>query len=226
MDAYEQKIIGYVDILGWSSSCEDSSTFPHLREATQTIASHAQNFSDSLKRVLRNTQGVHTEVTDQHCGVEFSFFSDNFAVSVPIQNPDIVFKILAYASHHLLLCGFSVRGAVALGDLYHNRGIIFGPALVGAVELEKVAEYPRILCSNELIQFLEKINYKGDDVLRDHFGNWIVNTAAGTSHALDMVNEIVNDQLIRHEDSERITNKWTYIKKILPIMYAVRNSTS
>lgn len=52
--------------------------------------------------------------------------------------------------------GFLVRGAITVGKLYHTDGVIFGPALVQAFELEKQAKYPRVIVSNEIINSLQK----------------------------------------------------------------------
>jgi hypothetical protein len=45
-----------------------------------------------------------------------------------------------------------VRGAVVLGKIYHEEGIIFGPALIEAHRLEKHAVYPRIVATVEVIE--------------------------------------------------------------------------
>jgi hypothetical protein len=58
--------------------------------------------------------------------------------------------------------------AVAAGPLFHRDNIIFGPALVRAAELEKVARSPRILIDNSV-----PIEDTGEDLpctLQDHDG--------------------------------------------------------
>ena len=45
----------------------------------------------------------------------------------------------------LLRKGFLIRGAITVGDMYHDEHYCFGPALIEAVELEKLAMYPRVI---------------------------------------------------------------------------------
>lgn len=44
----------------------------------------------------------------------------------------------------LLQLGFLTRGGITIGPVHHRDNIIFGPALIEAVALEKEAHYPRI----------------------------------------------------------------------------------
>jgi hypothetical protein len=47
--------------------------------------------------------------------------------------------------------GILLRGAITFGFLYHDDKFIFGPALNEAVALERLAGYPRIIASGELL---------------------------------------------------------------------------
>lgn len=59
-----------------------------------------------------------------------------------------------------MICkGILFRGAVVIGDLYNDKIIIFGPAMLEAYELEsKKAIYPRIIIEEDTI--LEGIKFK------------------------------------------------------------------
>lgn len=58
----------------------------------------------------------------------------------------LVPEIAALLAFRLLSRGILIRGAIDRGPLYHEKGIVFGPALVNAVKAEQsVAIYPRIL---------------------------------------------------------------------------------
>jgi hypothetical protein len=137
-------------------------------------------------------------VINEHCGIEFSYFSDSFAVSVPHTHPRAIFKILSWATDSLLHKGFLVRGEVTIGELYHKQGIIFGPVMIDAVTIEKHhAKYPRLLCSDTLINYLDDHNdvILEDVILQDCGHAWIVNTACGSLHARDELMRIVETQL-------------------------------
>jgi hypothetical protein len=47
--------------------------------------------------------------------------------------------------------GLLIRGAITKGPLHHDGDFVFGPALNEAAELEKVAMYPRVIVTQELL---------------------------------------------------------------------------
>lgn len=218
LEAYEQRIIGYVDVLGWSDSCKDALQFPQLRDAANTILSHAKNFSPQVKESIRNAPGIPPEIVEQHASIEFSFFSDNFVVSAPVEHARMFFNILAFISHHLLVHEFSVRGGVTLGSLYHNNGVVFGPALIEAVSLEKEAHFPRLLCSSELNKFLDGTDYKRDVLSSDIFGTLVVNIAWGNPSAMSHVKDIASKKVLEYAGNVKNKEKWIYLEEMLPIM--------
>ena len=43
-----------------------------------------------------------------------------------------------------------IRGGVAKGELYHKKGVMFGPAFIEAYRIEKTfAKYPRVVLSKQ-----------------------------------------------------------------------------
>lgn len=222
MNDYEQRIIVYADILGWSNACRDLPQFPSLQKAANKIADYARQFSLPVKQALGNAQGASPKLTEQHAVIQFSFFSDNFAVSAPIGHDHVkmIFKIIAFATHELLRVGFLIRGAVTLGGLYHDdAGVIFGPALVEAVAIEKKACYPRIVCSDSLIEFLGKTDYKNNEIIRDINKNWVANIACGSSYAMTDLDKIIKNNLTTLANFK---DKWQYMQDMLPLMYKAK----
>lgn len=220
---YEERVIAFVDILGWSSATDDLSKFTNVREAVTLIASHARSFSTNVKKTLKARPGVPAPAIEEHASIEFSYFSDSFAVSAPIAHSQIVFKILSFASDNLLHKGFLVRGGVTIGKLYHRDGVIFGPALLEAVKLEgHDAVYPRLLCSGKLVEHLNCFDYKDNVVLQDCCHDTIVNVACGSLLARDCLMAIIRNQT---HALESIIRKWRYMERMLPIMYDAKTET-
>lgn len=63
----------------------------------------------------------------------------------------------------LLSQGILTRGALTVGDICIKKGIIFGPALNRAYELESIlAKHPRIVIDPELVRFCRE-RYRVDD---------------------------------------------------------------
>lgn len=89
-----------------------------------------------------------------------SYFSDNIGASIVIDGLDIeerqravcqVLRLLAgiqlsYLQEFAILC----RGGVAIGQCFHSKNVLFGPALVEAYLLEQTASSPRIALSAEI----------------------------------------------------------------------------
>jgi hypothetical protein len=159
---YEDRVVAFVDILGWSEACRKSAIpgkkdlIEKLKKAASDIKDYAKKFSPETKSVMSQAPGISDYSKSIHSSIEFSFFSDCFAVSAPSGNGKYIFDIVRWASDFLLNQGFLARGTITLGLLHHFDNIIFGPALVDAVKCEKSAKFPRILCMPSVIDFLEK----------------------------------------------------------------------
>ena len=216
METYEKRVVAYADVLGWKAACYDLSKYSSLQSAALEIANYARNFSPQVKAALAAAQGVASSAVEQHADIEFSFFSDNFVVSGSPSQVELVFKILAFSSHALLRANFLVRGGVTIGNLYHKDNVLFGPALVEAVDLEKKANYPRLLCSQCLSEFLDRSSHQKDLLFQDSEEDWVVNIALGSAHALTDLSAILEKEL---GTLKTHADKWLYFRDMLPRMY-------
>lgn len=128
-DQYEQRVVLFLDILGF-------------------------------KRLIDQQQeGIVSEVlsvtSSKYAGYDISAFSDNMAVSIKIETGNELLKIIEFASYltwQLINKGVLSRGGIAVGNLYHKNGIIYGPALLNAYYLEsQVAIFPRVILEKDAI---------------------------------------------------------------------------
>jgi len=64
-----------------------------------------------------------------------------------------IFINMAYfLTNSLIDYGFIIRGAITIGDLYHDERIVFGPALNQAYEIEStIANYPRVIVDKRIV---------------------------------------------------------------------------
>jgi len=221
-DAYEKRIIAYADIISWRNASNDISQFNRLYKTVKIIEDRAKKFSAEIKKVLRDTPGVSPKDIQEHSCIEFSFFSDNFAVSAPANYGQMIFTVMAWASHDLLREEFLVRGGVTIGDLYHDQGIIFGPALVEAVKLEQEKpHYPCLLCSKELGRYLKQTDYMDKVVLIDKYEKLVVNIGTiGRPYAEKDLMQIIEEKF---SEAEKFADKWKYLQEMLPRMFKTRD---
>jgi hypothetical protein len=220
---YEQRIVAFGDILGWTDATRDASQVGSLEKTISLIGQYAGGFSTDFKKALEKTPAIPRQIIEEHANIEFCHFSDCFAVSAPIAHGKRVFGILSVASDKLLHGPkpFLVRGGVTVGMVCHRQGIIFGPALVEAVEIEHRAYYPRFLCSDKLVAYLDGTPYKHDVVFEDNYQQWAVNTAWGSLINRDELMKLLDAEIHSRKADDNMF-RWHYIREVLPRMYDLK----
>lgn len=141
---YEKRIVLYLDILGFSNSVEQS-----------------ENDSDLMQDIYKALKNIYNEKDNNYrgplkgvdVGRQISVFSDNIVMSEPFSERGSFFYFVyaAYwAINEILNDGFLVRGAITIGELYHDQEVVFGPALNKAYNLEsQLAIFPRVIIAQE-----------------------------------------------------------------------------
>jgi hypothetical protein len=240
MPLYEQRLVAYIDILGWSEACKTESV--RLADAAKIIHDAANDYSThtkaAIERISREAKG---ETNPMYMAVQAGAFSDNYVLSMPAA---FGLRILSSASAlciKLLQLGFLTRGGVTIGSVHHHDNVIFGPALIEAVALEREAHYPRLLCSDNLLTHMAKIDTDSSArhyVIKDQIDRQIVNPFVpvvaklpGRS-ARDFHNEVWDipgiERTIETELHRCISDKhlryaenWRYMRDVLPLMLKV-----
>lgn len=150
-DIYTKRLIVFVDILGFSDRIKVSKTSQEeseiiLKALMRIHAIKENNYSQSFMNM-------------QDYGFEVITFSDSAVISCPAENDNLFYLLLEiiHLQMDLVPFGILLRGAITIGELYHKRDIVFGPAMIDAHNLEsKAAIYPRIILTESAItQFYE-----------------------------------------------------------------------
>lgn len=137
---YERRLILFVDFLGFKEIVDRTATDP-----------------EALQKVLWAMEQLRA-IGDDAMGESqrFQQFSDCVVLSFRVTEPSGVFYLLndiGITTITLASAGFMIRGAVTVGDLYHDEQLIVGPAIVRAYELEsKSAKYPRVIIDPEALE--------------------------------------------------------------------------
>lgn len=138
---YENRIVAFLDILGFSALVGQLASHPDLRKKVHRALSEIRGYKESS---LRNETAQRT--------LEVSVFSDSIAISGA---PDELTTIISSASHlqcQLLGLGILVRGGISIGPTFHAEDLLYGEGMLKAHELEsKTAIYPRIVIDPQLI---------------------------------------------------------------------------
>jgi len=145
---YEQRLLLYADILGWSRLVHDSEKDATKKSLVEYVI---HKFRQEL--AFDRLPGVATTT-----GWQFSLASDSFFASSPVSAEyfrDLLIALSALA-HSLLRRGIYLRGSLVAGSLFHDREVVVGPAVVTAVQLEKSTCHPRIVVHESVFQYLDE----------------------------------------------------------------------
>jgi hypothetical protein len=233
---YERRLVAFVDILGWSEACKTESA--QLVEAAELIHQTAEGYSEQEKaKIAEMANHPGMTLNPMYKMVHMAAFSDSIAVSMPTSFGHRILGGVTDLCRNLLRLGFLTRGGITIGDLYHVENVIFGPALVEAVQLEKEAVYPRLVCSPTLVEFLAEYKWddRSDPIVSDHLGRKIANlfpvelvpstgnldrSFAEKLWKLSDIETILNREIQKFTEkkSDKLTEKWRYMRDVLPIM--------
>lgn len=142
---YRKYVVAFVDILGF-------------RDRVKTCS------PQQVRNDLKFAQIVGEIALDKVPTLEnfaSKAFSDSISMSVPADEGSLkaFFHHIVQFQAQLSNRGVFVRGAVTLGKHFEDSTVLFGHALITAVELEKtVALWPRIIVDPEVIRFAHGLN--------------------------------------------------------------------
>ena len=150
---YSSRYVVFIDILGFGELIQrsegDSELLEKLTAALQRIyytkppweRGEPLNVEPPSEQLIRNRWQVHT-------------FSDCIAMSTPATVKGLAW-LLGEASRlafSLLSMGILTRGGLSVGSLIHDDAKVLGPAIVEAAGIEKNADMPRIVASQDVLR--------------------------------------------------------------------------
>lgn len=158
---FEPHFTAFIDLLGFAeaSTGGDDSTRAKVLAFLLSIST-IQSEYDFKSEASESSTAIQIRPT-------ISTFSDHIVISYPLKrlaaslgedDSHVPLHVLSGFSHMLtgiavaaLSIGFLIRGGVAIGNLYHSGGVVFGDAMVKAYSLEsKTAIYPRVVLSQDV----------------------------------------------------------------------------
>lgn len=143
----ETRILIYIDILG-TKEIYKSGNKVDLEEVIDAFSS----FNPPNNIYIGEKKEPET--------IEKANFSDHIVVSYSVHEIDIISSVLRPLSalcFNALTKGILVRGAITIGELFHDGNRIRGKALIEAAEMEQdIAIYPRIVVSHHVVSHISK----------------------------------------------------------------------
>lgn len=152
--AYEERLCLFLDILGFKNHVDESAKDPEKiqKSAYRTLT------VPRLYGALKSIGEAMTHTVDDfntNSTKKVTQFSDSIVVSYKLDETSALFDMLYdiyLLQINLIQRGILVRGAITAGKLIHDDKLVFGPALNEAAEFEKLAMYPRVILSQEIIE--------------------------------------------------------------------------
>lgn len=219
---YAKCYIAFLDMLGFknlvkSSKCEDICTiFDNVRKPLSAMYFHGEAvIPQSTARALRIKI-----MSDSICFyIDASLHNALFTLIMSC----IIFQVNLFAFPTPVL----LRGAIVHGDIYAKGDVTFGPGLTQAYMMEEHnARYPRIILTNEVLDYARREAKTSESILND----WIFRDidAFYTLNCLKMflyLNEnreenICKDflqnikQVLDTTTDESIREKYLYLEKV------------
>jgi len=146
MSDYRERLVAYVDILG----------FKQLIDQVDAGKLSPESISDILRTVRSNAR-----VARRHYATNVS---DSIVMSGPLTTDGLesIISALQRLTTRLLRSGIFLRGALTRGTLFHNENSVFGQGLIRAYQTEsELAIYPRILITEDLVKNIYELKDRG-----------------------------------------------------------------
>lgn len=152
---YEISLVTYLDILGFKdliatrTTAEISRILGAVKDAVE-LSTHDMHFKKPAYRIPQD---------------QYQSFSDLSLIVGPIEGVELfppclqpcdqLLHIVRAQAHLVIDEGILIRGAVTIGKVVKSMGMLVGPAVVRAYELERdFALYPRIIIDNRVFEAL------------------------------------------------------------------------
>lgn len=209
MDIYENRVVAFVDILGFKEAVINESKAEKILCALTAIKDHVDSHIAS-DYYTRFTGVLDTEITA---------FSDSVVISGQESQALVVYLDALRFSEMLISSGFLCRGAISFGKLYHRGGLLFGQAFIDAFHAEtKRSIFPRIIVDTEVERLIiESENVPGEFMhllKRDFDGELyidlgILNHLSNKSNYLESaLNDIIDMNSECHDKAVKQKYEW------------------
>ncbi len=218
MSLYEEKFVLFADILGWGDlvckSEKDETIQRHLYEIMKILFEidvFTPEANTAINKVIGESEGI--PAGSGYASVKTIQFSDSlvFTFDNTLMSFVYVYGVMSALSSILASIGYFFRGGIDYGNIHHENGIIFGPAMNNAYLLEsKKATVPRILFSERAKEVFLKLKAPSEFTFLDSDSLCLNNF--NHIENMESVKRIVNDKIIMYADNDKVRPKYLWVK--------------
>ena len=152
-------IVCYADILGFRAMTETALRLGKERKFLKRIKRSLACAYDQVRNAANLSGWVETPVFDM------KVFTDNIVVAYPLRDPaedlgepelGTLLDLFMLVQLGLAVDGFFLRGGITAGQHYQDEDIVFGEALLEAVDLNKSGGSPRLVIGSSVDPLISK----------------------------------------------------------------------
>jgi hypothetical protein len=159
---FHQSVVAFIDVLGYEDMVLASEAAGHNYD----FLVHLRNTLTNAIQYLDEDRGekiliLHPKLFKKDL-YRIRIFTDNIVIGYPVRDDaeselGRVFSLLAYFQLEMVMHGFFLRGAIAVGDLFMDDIVVFGKGLIEAYRGERdKARDPRIILTDSATKAVEK----------------------------------------------------------------------
>jgi hypothetical protein len=225
---YENRIIAFLDIMGWSEAIKNSINDPSF---TTQLGIGVDFINKHIE--MARWQQEHQFPYDY----QISHFSDSIIISTNCEqfSFDHISAQVHWIIQYFLSMKLPIRGAITIGKLIHRQSMVYGPALVRAYELEKdVAIWPRVILdepitmsvpenitvsdqSGKILNIIKRWDTDNDgwafiDYLKSQFG--FIEDNSPSSHQKTLLTQarvLITEKLSEYKKNSRTHSKYLWM---------------
>jgi hypothetical protein len=194
----EDRVVAFVDILGFREIVAGMTRSPEsvafIRDVLKVVQRQERKISrdrriQQLRDRTHKRRGLVALVPQSRPAM--TAFSDCYVLSDVVESGWRVLVAVQALAALMLYKGILLRGGVVRGKAYHRGGVVFGPGIVAAYDLEQAAKYPRVVVEDHLYRSEWFLRTKERFFVRDADGCWFVNPfLRGTSQWAGLLPEL------------------------------------
>jgi len=135
---YKEYVVVFLDILGFSDKITSTINDP----------TEIKRILDMLEKSKQWVSFISKRDSDVAQSIIGRMFSDTIVLSCAdtgIEQMKFIFSFLSLFQATIVQEGYFFRGAAVVGDHFEEGEIMFGPAILQAYEIEKLAVWPRVV---------------------------------------------------------------------------------
>ena len=151
---FEHRAVAFIDVLGFKSLVTNADLEPSVFKQIEALV----NLLSTAVPILDSR--VSSIIPDRLIPLH-QYISDCIILSAPINDDDlknyngleIIVMRAIQLSHFFLSSGYLIRGGISVGNVWHTKSNIVGPAYQEAYLLEANGDKPYIVLSTSAIRF-------------------------------------------------------------------------